>query len=143
MSAQANRALIRRYYEELWNRWDLAVADEIIAEDLTFRGSLAVRVRSRAGFKQYVAMVRGAFPDFHNTIEDLVAEGDRVAVRLSYRGTHRGDLFGMAPTGKKISYAGAALFRIVGGKIVDGWVLGDTLRLLRQLGALPAALPAE
>jgi steroid delta-isomerase-like uncharacterized protein len=143
MSAEANKALIRRYYEELWNRWDLAVADEIIADDLTFRGSLAVTVRGRDGFKQYVALVRSAFPDFHNTIEELVAEGDRVAARLKYRGTHQGDLFGMAPTGRKVSYAGAAFFRITEGKIVNGWILGDILGLLRQLGALPGPGPAE
>jgi steroid delta-isomerase-like uncharacterized protein len=141
MSAEANKALVRRYYGELWNRWNLELADVIIAADLTFRGSLAVTVQGRDGFKEYMALVRGAFPDFHNTIEELVAEGDRVVARLRYRGTHQGDLFGLAPTGKKVSYAGTAFFRIHNGMIADGWVLGDTLCLLRQLGALPG--PAE
>lgn len=130
-----NRELIRRYYEDLWNAWNLGVADEIISPEIEFRGSLAVTVNGLAGFKNYVALVRHAFPDFHNTIEELIAEGDRVAARLAYRGTHRGELFGLAPTGREVNYAGAAIFRIHRGKIVNGWVLGDTASLMRQLGA--------
>jgi predicted ester cyclase len=129
-----NRGLIRRYYEELWNEWNLALADEIISPEITFRGSLAVTVRGLDGFKSYVALVRNAFPDFHNTIEELVAEGDRVAARLTYRG----ELFGIAPTSIAVTYAGAAIFRIRSKKIVDGWVLGDTAALMRQLAAAPA-----
>ena len=133
-----NRALIRRYYDELWNEWNLGVADEIISTEITFRGSLAVTVSGLNGFKSYVTLVRNAFPDFHNTIEEMIAEGDRVAARLTYRATQRGELFGIAPTGREVTYAGAAMFRIRSGKIVHGWVLGDTLGLLRQLGAGPA-----
>ncbi len=136
-----NRALIRRYYEELWNAWNLGVADEIISPEITFRGSLAVTVSGLEGFKNYVLLVRNAFPDFHNTIEEMIAEGDRVAARLTYRGTHRGELMGIAPTGRKVTYAGAAHFQIRGGKIVAGWVLGDTMGLMRQLGAVSAQGP--
>jgi steroid delta-isomerase-like uncharacterized protein len=131
-----NRALIRRYYDELWNEWNLGVADEIIAPEITFRGSLAVTVSGVEGFKSYVTLVRNAFPDFHNTIEEMIAEGDRVAARLTYRATHRGELFGVAATGSEVTYAGAAMFRIRSGKIVHGWVLGDMLGLMRQLGAV-------
>ncbi|HWU37535.1 MAG TPA: ester cyclase, partial [Candidatus Acidoferrum sp.] len=81
--------------------------------------------------------VRAAFPDFHNTIEELIAEGDKVVARLTYRGTHRGHLFGIVPTGRQVVYSGIAIFRIAGGKIVDGWVIGDTLALMQQLGAVP------
>ena len=135
MSIDVNKALVRRYYDEVWNRWDLGVAGELIAPDIAFRGSLGVAVRGLDGFKAYVALVRRAFPDFHNTVEELIAEGDRVAARLTYRGTHAGPLFGLAPTGQAVTYGGIALFRIAGGRIVDGWVLGDTLGLLRHLGA--------
>jgi steroid delta-isomerase-like uncharacterized protein len=142
-----NRTLIRRYYEELWNAWNFGVADEIISPEISFRGSLAVTVSGLDGFKNYVRQVCDAFPDFHNTIEELIAEGDRVAARLTYRGTHRGPLFGIAPTGRAVQYSGVALFQVRAGKIVDGWVLGDTLGLMRQLGALPDhaanAVPAE
>jgi predicted ester cyclase len=135
VSVENNKSLVRRYYEKLWNTWDLGVADEMIAPDIAFRGSLGLTTRGLEGFKQYAATVRAAFPDFHNTIEDLIAEGDTVVARLIYSGTHRGPLFGIAPTGKQVTYAGVAIFRITGSKIVDGWVMGDTLGLLRQLGA--------
>jgi steroid delta-isomerase-like uncharacterized protein len=135
MSTEAGKALVRRYYDELWNRWGLALVDELLAPDVRFRGSLGVEVQGREGFRRYVALVRDAFPDFHNTVEDLVAESDRVVARLTYRGTHQGPLFGVAPTGRRISYAGVALFRIAGPRITEGWVLGDALGLLRQLGA--------
>ncbi len=138
MSREAHKAIIRRYYEDLWNRWDLVIADELIAADIAFRGSLGVTVRGLEGFKRYVAMVRAAFPDFHNAVEDLIAEGDKVGARLTYRGTHAGELFGVFPTGRQVMYSGIAIFRIAGGKIVDGWVHGDTLSLMQQLGAIPA-----
>jgi steroid delta-isomerase-like uncharacterized protein len=127
------KALVRRYYEALWNRWDFALADELIAERLVFRGSLGVGVRGREGFKEYMRAVRAAFPDFHNLVEELIAEGDRAAARLTYTGTHRGKLLGIAPTGRRVSYAGVALFRIAEGRIAEGWVVGDLHGLARQL----------
>ncbi len=140
MSTVENKAVIRRYYEDLWNAWNLDLVDELIAPDITFRGSLGVSVRGRDGFRGYVAVVRTAFPDFHNTVEQLIAEDDIVAGRLTYSGTHRGILFHVAPTHKRVGYAGSAIFRIAGGLIADGFVLGDTLSLMRQIGALPAEL---
>lgn len=137
MSIEENKAIVRRYYERLWNAWDLALVEELIASDITFRGSLAVTVSGREGFNRYVALVRAAFPDFHNAVEDLIAEGDKVVARLTYRGTHQGELFGIAPTGRPVAYAGVAIFRIVAGRIAEGWVMGDTLGLMRQLGAIP------
>lgn len=133
MSIEKNKHLIRRYYEKLWNRWDLTVAEELIHAEITFRGSLGIDVQSLDGFKAYMSAVRAAFPDFHNTIEELIAEEDQVAARLTYRGTHKGALFGIAPTGRQITYAGVAIFRVRGGKIVEGWVLGDRLALIEQL----------
>ena len=132
MAVMEPRLLVCHYYE-MWNRWDFALADELIAEDISFRGSLGVEVRGREGFKGYMRAVYAAFPDFHNRIEELIAEGDKVAVRLTYTGTHRGELFGIRPTGRQVSYAGMAIFRIVEGRIVEGWVLGDVHGLVRQL----------
>ena len=137
MSVEVNKALVRRYYEELWNRWDLKLADELIAPNVAFRGSLGTATSGIEGFRQYVGSVRAAFPDFQNTIEELIAEGDRVVARLTYRGTHQGDLFGIPPTGKQVTYAGLALFRIAEGKIVDIYVVGDTLSLMQQLSISP------
>lgn len=138
MSVKDNKALISRYYDELWNKWNLAVADELIAPEIAFRGSLAVTVQGLGGFKEYVSMVRAAFPDFHNSIEELIAEGDKVVARLTYSGTHRGELFDIAATGKRVTYSGIAIFRIAEGLISDGWVIGDTLGLMKQLGAIAA-----
>ncbi len=135
--SEQNKALVRRYYDQLWNKWDLGVADEIIASDIAFRGSLAMTVEGRDGFRRYVNIVRAAFPDFHNTLEDLIAEGDKVVARLTYRGTHRGEMFGLAPTGRQVVYTGVAVFRISDGQVVDGWVMGDMLGLMQQLGVIP------
>jgi steroid delta-isomerase-like uncharacterized protein len=134
MSASQNKALVRRYYEEMWNRWDLALADELIAEGVNFRGSLGTVVQGREGFKEYVRAVRRAFPDFYNRVEDLIAEDDTVVARLTYTGTHRGELFGIDPTGRHVSYAGMAIFRVTGGQVIKGWVLGDLHGLVGQLG---------
>jgi steroid delta-isomerase-like uncharacterized protein len=139
MNEKANKILIRRYYEELWNGWSFALADELLSEEICFRGSLGVEMRGRAAFREYMRRVQNAFPDFHNKIEQLVAEGDQVVARLKYTGTHRGEIFGVRPSGKSISYAGAAFFRITASRVAEGWVLGDLISLLRQLGvqALP------
>ncbi len=133
MSAERNKASVRRYYEEMWNRWDFALVDELIGEDVIFRGSLGVTVQGRKGFKEYMRTVRRAFPDFHNHVEELIAEDERVVARLTYTGTHQGELFGIGATERRVSYAGAAIFRITGGYVVEGWVLGDIHGLVRQI----------
>ena len=103
MPLEDNKLLVRRYYEEMWNRWDFALADGLVAEGVAFRGSLGQSVEGRDGFKEYVRAVRRAFPDFHNHVEELVAEGDRVVARLTDTGTHTGTLFDIAPTGRRVS----------------------------------------
>jgi steroid delta-isomerase-like uncharacterized protein len=132
---ERNKEIIRRYYQEMWNSWNFAKTEEILARDIVFRGSLGTETKGREAFCEYMRQVLGAFPDFHNTIEEIVSENDGVVARLTYRGTHRGEILGVAPTGKTIEYAGAAFFRIANGKVSQGWVLGDVLSLLRQLGA--------
>ena len=86
-------------------------------------------------FRTYKRKVQSAFTDFHNTIVEITAEDDRVVARTFYRATHRGEIFGLAPSGKEITYAGTAFFRIKVRQVIEGWVLGDLLGLLRQLGA--------
>jgi len=133
MSTEENKELVRRFYHELWNRWRFALIDELLAPDLRFRGSLGTTTWGREEFARYVAAVRAAFPDFHNQIEELIAEEDNVVARLTYRGTHRGELFGLPPAGREIVYAGVAIFRIGGEQIAEGWVLGDVWGLRRQI----------
>jgi len=135
VSVSQNKNLIERYYHEMWNPWNFSAADELLAETIVFRGSLGTETVGREAFRGYMRQVQRAFPDFHNKIECLVAEGQNVVARLTYRGTHQGEIFGVAPTMKSIQYAGAAFFRVSNGQVAEGWVLGDLLTLLRQLGA--------
>lgn len=131
--------LVRRFYAEVWNRWDDAAVDELLAGRFSFRGSLGDEVRGRDGFRGYRDRIRAAFPDFHNEIVDLVATGDRAAARLRYSGHHRGEVLGIAPTGRRAVYAGAAFFTATDGQLGEVWVLGDVEGLRRQLaGADPA-----
>jgi steroid delta-isomerase-like uncharacterized protein len=133
VSAEDCKALVSRYYEEMWNRWDLSLARELLAPDLRFRGSLGTETDGIAGFCRYARSVWMAFPDFHNQVEDMIAEGDRVAARLTYTGTHRGEALGVPATGRQVRYEGVALFRVAEGRIAEAWVMADRARLLRQL----------
>jgi steroid delta-isomerase-like uncharacterized protein len=137
MPDPAHRALLDRFYHEMWDRFDKRLFPELLTEDFRFRGSLGQETSGYDEFGAYVDLVRGAFPDFTNHVEDVVSEGDRAFARLTYRGTHRGELFGIAPTGRRVEYAGAALFRFRDGRIAEAWVLGDVHGLLRQLANSP------
>jgi steroid delta-isomerase-like uncharacterized protein len=132
---ERNKDVIRRFFDEMWNPWNFAKADELLAPDIVFKGTLGSELRGRDDFRNYMRKVQSAFPDFHNSMIQITAEDDRVVARTFYRGTHRGEIFGLAPTGKQISYAGAAFFRVRAGQVIEGWVLGDLLGLLRELGA--------
>ncbi len=127
------KSLIRRYYSELWNTWSLAALEELISPAIVFRGSIGTTVNGIEEFKRYVDKIRAAFPDFHNHIEELIGEGEKVGARLTYTGSHQGELFGFPGTGKKISYQGVGIFQFREGKIVSGFVLGDTENLKRQI----------
>lgn len=131
------KRLIERYYNELWNQWRFELIPELLSPDIIFRGSLGVDVKGHDGFRDYMVTVRRAFPDFHDSIDETISEGSSIAVRLTYRGTHEGALFGVPGTGKKIVYSGIAIFHFENDLISDGWVLGDTLSLWRQLGVAP------
>ena len=127
------KSLIRRYYSELWNAWSTTALEELVSPDIVFRGSIGTAVGGIEEFKQYVSKIRAAFPDFHNHIEEIIGEDDKVVARLTYTGTHQGELFGFPGTGRKINYQGIAIFQFREGKIVSGYVLGDTESLKRQI----------
>jgi steroid delta-isomerase-like uncharacterized protein len=137
-SAEArNRLLIERFYHDMWNHFDKSLIPELLAKDFIFRGSLGQEKRGLAEFADYMDFIRGAFPDFHNEIEEVVSEGDRSFARLAYRATHRGEVFGIPGTGKSVRYAGAALFRFQGDQIRVVWVLGVVFGLVLQLSGCP------
>lgn len=132
-----HKKTVRRFYDELWNRWNYAVIGEILTPDIAFHGSLGVRKNGHEGFIDYAEAVRAAFPDFTNTVEELIAEDDKVAACLTYRGTHMGEIFDIEPTGRPIRYIGTAIFVFRDGLIGNAWVLGDRLELLQQLSDRP------
>ena len=135
MAAEENKAIVRRYVEQLYNRREPA-ADQIIDPDVVFHEP-ARTIRGREELEQRAAAFRAAFPDLHVAIEDELAEGDRVATRWTLRGTHRGEFAGIAPTGKAVSVAGIIIWRIADGRIQEAWGSYDTLGLMQQLGAIP------
>jgi steroid delta-isomerase-like uncharacterized protein len=139
MTTENNKVLIRRVYEESWNQGNLALLDELIGSDYEEHDpNYPQPVRGAEGLKQYIQMFRTAFPDVHFTIEDIVGEGDTVAVRHTGRGTHQGELFGIPPTGKQLTVTGMTCHRFVNGKLVESWVNVDNLGMLQQLGVIPA-----
>ena len=139
MSAEANKAVARRYFEEVWGQGRLEVADELIAPHYVFHDPADPAMPpGPAGAKQMVGAFRAAFPDLQVIVEDLIAEGDKVALRLRGRGTHRGAFAGVAPTGRSVTLTSVELLRLAGGKLVEHWDEFDTLGVLQQLGALPA-----
>ncbi len=133
MSAEANRALVETFYNVMWNTWSEETARAILTADIDFRGSIGLHVNGHEGFLRYMQTIRDAFPDFHNHIEDIIATDDRAVARLTYSGTHRGELLGRAPTGRRIEYAGVAMFTMDAGRISKVWVLGDLWGLMQQL----------
>ena len=132
-SIEDHKKTVQRFYDDLWNSWNYALVGEVLTPDVAFHGSLGVQKNGHQGFIEYAEIVRAAFPDFTNSIEDLIAEGNKVAACLTYRGTHRGEIFGIEETGRSIRYIGTAIFVFRDGLISNAWVLGDRLELIHQL----------
>ena len=137
MATEENKAIARRWGEEVWGKGNLATIDELFAPDFVFNYPPPGAAPDLKGYKQTVTMLSTAFADIQCTAEDVVAEGDKVAVRWTWRGTHKGEFMGIAPTGKQATVTGISILRIVGGKIVEEWGEMDNLGMMHQLGALP------
>ena len=134
MSAEENKALFRRAYEELWNRGNLSAADELIAPDFINHAASPGSNRGPESMRGSVTWARNAFPDLHFEIEELVAEGDLVAGRLTMSGTHEGPLMGKPPTGRSVRNIHMHFVRFRDGKAVEHWGVRDDLGMMRQLG---------
>lgn len=130
---EQNKATVCRLYDDILNGQRYEALSEILAEDVRFTGSFDIETTGIEAFREYAGMLRGTFPDLRVSVDSMVAEGDKVAVSLTYRGTHEGQLFEVAPTGRSIAYRGAAFFTLSGGKISQGWILGDVVGMLDQL----------
>jgi steroid delta-isomerase-like uncharacterized protein len=132
MSVEENKALIRRGVEEGWNKQNVDIFDELAASDVVHHDW---KTRGLEAFKQHISAGMTAFPDLQLTIEDMIAEGDKVVVRYTFRGTQQGETQGIPPTGKSVAVPGIFICRCAGGKIVEEWDMWDELVLLQQLGA--------
>ena len=132
------KAFIRRWFEEVWNKGREEAIDEMFAEDGVAYGladETGAPLRGASGFKPFFRNFRGAFPDIEVTVEDTIAEGDRVAARCTVRATHAGDTLGMAATQKPMEITGICIVRISDGKIVEAWNNFDFMSMFQQLGA--------
>jgi steroid delta-isomerase-like uncharacterized protein len=136
MSFEENKALVRRFVEEFWNQGNTTAADELMTADaiivLPGRGQV-----SKESFKAFAVTLRSAFPDWHSTLEEMIAEDDRVGERWTGRGTHQGAFQGILPTGRQVTVPGFVFYHVIAGKIAGFRGLFDGLGMLHQLGALP------
>ena len=144
MSVEQNRAISRHFAEELFNQGKLSVADELIASDAIDHNE-PPGTNCREHFKNVARMLRGAFPDLHMQVEDLVAEGDRVALRITISGTHNGPapFAGIPPSGKSFKIQQMRFARFANGQMTDSWAVIDMFSWMQQLGAMPQRASGE
>lgn len=140
MSEEQNKTVVRRLVEEFWNEGNLAAVDELMAPDVTIQLPSGERV-SREGLKAFATAFRAAFPDWHATIEEMVAQDEQVAERWTGRGTHRGAFQGIAPTDKTVTVPGSVFYRFAAGKIVEFRGQFDRMGMMQQIGVIP--VPAQ
>ena len=133
--SEQNKTLARRWFEDLFSRGDLDTANEILSADFVDHLPREEE-RGIEDLKHYVSSYRTAFPDIQDTVEEIVAEGDKVVVRWRSRGTHQGEFMGVAPTGREVAFTGMRLFCIAENKIAESWVNIDERGLQEQLGAV-------
>ena len=137
-STEVNKANMRRFYDEVFNKKNRAVIDEFIDPNQVDHAAPPGTPAGLEGAKQTLTMYLTAFPDLYFTVEDLIAEGDKVVTRLTTRGTQQGAFMGIPPTGKHVTVTAIDINRFAGGKSVEHWLNMDTLGLLQQLGVIPA-----
>jgi steroid delta-isomerase-like uncharacterized protein len=139
MSTEQNKIIIQRLLDEVMNAANVAAADNICAASLTWHGGSVGEIANLEAFKHLLSVFFTAFPDFSiSPPQALLAEGDKVAARYTWRGTHRGEFQGLPPTGKQVNVTGISIYRVADGKIAEEWWQEDLLGLMQQLGAIPA-----
>jgi 4-oxalocrotonate tautomerase family enzyme len=134
-----NKAVIRLWLEEAWSKGNYSIASEVIDQNFMVHGAGGQSVRQGPdGVADLVRTWRNAFPDGKMSVDDLVSEGDKVVVRMTWTGTHTGEFYGIKPTGRKVNVSSIGIDRVVNGKITEGWGEVDMLGMMQQLGAVPA-----
>jgi steroid delta-isomerase-like uncharacterized protein len=134
--------VLRKWYQELWDKWNVAIADELFTPDYRLHLPGNPAPSDKETTKHVVAMFSKAFPDLHHTIDEIVSEGSTVAARWTVNGTHRGDFQGIPPTNKSVRLSGVTVHHLTDGQIAETWLVFDTMDLLQQLGAVPQAAQA-
>src|ERR1700694_2248271 len=139
-----NKNVARRYVEGIWKKGSLGVIAELVAPTATFHDPSVPggKFTGPQGVRQFVQIYRGAFPDVQLAINDLIAEGDKVVTRWTATGTHKGELMGIAPTGKRVTVTGCDIEQYQDGKVVEAWASYDMLGMLQQLGVVPSLAAA-
>jgi len=138
MQPEENKAVVRRFLEEVFRGGNLELADELFTPDYVLHDfAVPKEMRGPEGMKRYMSMYRAAYPDTSFTIEDQVAEGGKVVTRWTGRGTHQGELMGIPPTGERVTVTGIEFDRVSGGRIEETWVSYDALGMMQQLGVIP------
>ena len=136
--SEENKAVSRRIIEECFNQGNLALIDELHTADYVDHDAPPALANGPEGMKQLIGMYRAAFPDVHIIIDDILAEGDKVALRWTATGTHQGELMGIPPTNKKVTITGMDINRLAGGKIAEHWGNFDQMGMMQQLGVIPS-----
>lgn len=139
MSPESNKLLAQRVWEEVWHQGQLSRINDLFTTDFVRHDPGGRDLQGTEQNRQFISTLRAAFPDVHYTVEDQIAEGDKVVVRYRFRGTHLGAFQGMPPTGKQVTYTGILIYRIAGSQIAEQWTELDLLGFLQQLGVLPTS----
>ena len=137
MMIEEHKALVRRFVDEVQSAGNIDAIDELCSPEFVNHSAPSGMPPNREGVKQVTAMFRQAFPDSYFTVEDMIAEGDKVATHKTFHGTHEGEFMGMPPTGRRVSMELIDIVRISEGRVVEHWSMGDNLGMMQQLGVIP------
>ena len=143
MSIEENKAIVRRFFEELLSTDNFAVADELLSPDFRFYFAGSPVAMDLESYMEFLVARRAAFPDRRFIVEDMIGEGDKVSARFTMRGTHKGEFRGIAPSGTELTMTGIDMIRISEGKLVEDRVEVDQLGMMQQLGAETSPQQAE
>jgi len=133
--AVANKALVRRFYKEVFVDWNMALVDEVVSPQFVSHDWPQGGPTGPRAFRNFYAAIRSAVPDARYEIDDLIAEGEKVVVRWRLVGTHKGDFRGIPPTGRAVTLKGIAIYRVQGGRLMERWVVSDLHGLLQEIDA--------